>query len=292
MITDSARALVLKGVERRRWENSVIGDSRLNKSTDVFLMTVILGYCRGKSECWPTVKTLAKQMKLTDRSVQAAIKRCVKVEVIRLDKDSGLASRRKFVVLSHPSLNQDGHEDDDRNKSEKPAVTRCKNCASHPKILRTKAEYKTEYSSSSSLRSEESSSKPEPKPERVTTTDLPQALIQEISRSLPERDAKAILGAGRLIARKALGKWDLISKAIAYIKRQRDSIKGVVPYLVSIVDSWANEGIPNHILNMLVPQSTPDETRRVVWASPEKRQWYKEYHDKLRAKHAASLGLA
>jgi len=286
----AARTVVLTGSKRREWEKSVIGDSRLTKSTDVFLMTVILGYCRGKSECWPTTKTLAKHMRMSDRSIQSAIKRCVKAEVLALEEDSRRASSRRFVVLSHPSLAQDDGENNDQDCGEKRDEKRCVNCAPTPKNLRTKAEFKTEYSSSSSLRSEESSSKSRGE---TTTTDLPRELVQEISRTLPEHDVRAILVEGRVIAKKALGKWDLISKAIQYIKRHRDSIKGVVPYLVKLLDSWAIQGVPPHVLDLLIPRiETQVETLRVVVLSPEKRKRWEDYYAAQRAKNRPVAGLS
>ncbi len=261
-MTVAVRPFVLSGSKRREWEKSVLGDPRLTKSTDVFLATVILSYCQGKAECWPTLETLCKQMRSTKRTIQSAIKRCVNAGVLVLKDDPSKRSGRTFVFTDHPSLKP---VEGQAKCAEEPR----KSCATPSQKLAPKSELNQNYSSSSSLCSEESSSKSAPETPRTTTTDLPEALVQEISRTLPERDAKAILGAGRVIAKKALGKWDLVSKAIVYVKRQRDSINGVVPYLVTVVDSWATGGIPEHILPLCVIRE-PEPERRIAASPPGK----------------------
>lgn len=89
------RPMILRGAARSEWEESVINDDRLEKSTDAFLMRTLLDFCGGKATCWPSTKTLARRMRLGERSVQLAVGRCISLGI--LDRERG-----NYVILSHP----------------------------------------------------------------------------------------------------------------------------------------------------------------------------------------------
>lgn len=89
------RPKILMGVARKEWEESVINDDRLEKPTDAFLMRTLLDFCGGKAMCWPSTKTLARRMRLSERSIQLSVGRCISLGI--LDRESG-----NYVILSHP----------------------------------------------------------------------------------------------------------------------------------------------------------------------------------------------
>lgn len=265
----------LKGSDRKKWEQGVLKDGRLEKSTDVFLMTVLLTYCQGKAICWPATKTLADQMRLGKRAVQASIKRLEAAGVIGFVKDTSIRQGRRFVILSHPEAESLMCVETDAAKVEKrpaPAQNR-----------RAKIGMKQEDSSDSSLRSESSSSKPAcAEPTTKENSEIPEAVVHQVKQTLAPNDAMEVLREFRIIVRKARGQWDLVLKATQYVQRRRESVREVVPYILTLLDSW-REGIPSHVARILAPRpaaSAPVVTR----ASDEKRAWYEAKYAEQRAR--------
>lgn len=259
MLPGSSAAIQLKGKDRNQWENSVISDARLETSTDIFLMTMLLRFCQGKAICWPTVGTLSSKMKMSERTIQSAIKRCVKAGVIRFLKDTGLRQGRRFVITSHPASSS--------LTGEIPAESTAPICGPALQNLRAKIK---ENSSDSSLRSESSSSK--------QPDDVPPEKIHQVKAIFSPSDASSVLREHRILERKAMGQWDLVIKASQYVQARRPAIREVVPYLITVLDSWKGS-IPPHIASSLWSTAPiPDQPLKITRASPEKVAWYTERH--------------
>src|SRR4051812_25797474 len=93
----------LHGKERHEWERSVI--ARQTRSRQLVLR-VILDFCAGKAEWWPTNDTMSRITGLKERALQYILRDLEAAGTIRCIKDGALATRRRIVVLGHPGTKE------------------------------------------------------------------------------------------------------------------------------------------------------------------------------------------
>lgn len=239
----SCRNAQLAGKDRRVWEQGVVDDPRLEEASDVACMYVILRCCQGKPDCWPSNEYLSTHCRMSVRGIQNVVRRLIKAGVLEEVKDKSLKTNRRLLVLSHPSLGHAMECETRGNKSD-----------SDMKPVHAKVGIRNN-SSDSSFHSESSSLKTVADDERFES-EIPQEIVDQVKAILDPKDIAEVIRDRRLIARKAKGRWELIISVCRYIKRRRDSIRGVIPFMASLLESW-QAGIPHHIREMITPQMPP-----------------------------------
>jgi hypothetical protein len=264
----------LVGSARRIWEQGVADDPRLKEPSDVACVYALLRCCQGKADCWPSNQYLAKQCRMSPRGLQNVTRRLIVAGVIAEKKDANLKTGRRLVIVSHPEA---------KRVLEGSVVE----CARGVKPFRAKVGTGNN-SSDSSLRSESSSL--QTAIDEGLETEIPQEIVDQVKLILDPADIAEVIRDRRLIARKAKGRWKLVISVARWIKRRRHEIRGVIPYMASLLESW-HEGIPKHVQDAITPPKPPDLPKmpHVTQEQIERRAWWDAYYARKAAQSRERL---
>ena len=119
-------------------------------------------------------------------------------------------------------------------------------------------------------------------------SEIPQEIVDQVKAILDPEDIAEVIRDRKLIAKKARGRWELVVSACYYIRARRYSIRGVIPFMASLLDSWQG-GIPAHIRTILSPPKPaelpkpPAPTKEQL----ERRAWWLDYYAKTKERNLA-----
>ena len=121
-------------------------------------------------------------------------------------------------------------------------------------------------------------------------TEIPQEIVDQVKLILDPADIAEVIRDRRLIARKAKGRWELVISVARWIKRRRHEIRGVIPYMASLLESW-HEGIPKHVQDAITPPKPPDLPKmpHVTQEQIERRAWWDAYYARKAAQSRERL---